>query len=81
MKLSATCLKIQEEEGRAGRKTLSNSEQVECEGSEKGKLGCLERTSTLIENFSWSYRNYASIFHIIRRDAPLSGTLLRKLHI
>ena len=36
MYVSTICFKIQDEEGRAGRKTLGNNEQVECEGSEKG---------------------------------------------
>ena len=33
-------LKIKEEEGRAGRKDLSTTEQVVFEGSEIGEAGC-----------------------------------------
>ena len=37
MQVSTTCLKIQEKEGRAGRKIIGNNEQVVCEGSAIGK--------------------------------------------
>ena len=50
--MSATCLKIEEEEGRTEGRNVLGVEQVACEGSEIGKLACLERTSALrIENF------------------------------
>ena len=42
----ATCSKIQEEGGRAGRKDLGNTKQVVLEVSEIGKLACLEKKST-----------------------------------
>ena len=45
MFVSTTCLKLKEEEGRAGRKILGNNKQVVCEGSEMGMSAALHRAA------------------------------------
>ena len=45
MKVSTTCLRIQEEKGRERWKDLGKNEQVVFEGSEMGKFVCFGKIS------------------------------------